>query len=203
MRRALAGSSAIHAVLGALYVFGVPLAGRDPVEVPPIEVELVQEPPMRQGAPATAEASHAEAAPADSVRASDGDAAAAPAPPAPDPARGEQSTAVNLGDGPRDLEGMSVTGDHVVPPEPDSAYRNRPPAYPQEAARVGAQGTVLLVVRVSARGLPEQVQVATSSGHATLDRAAREAVLRWHFRPAVAGGAPIPYDFQINIRFLP
>lgn len=203
MRRALAGSSVIHAALGALYVFGLPIAGRNPAEVPPIEVELVQEPPMRQGAPATAETPRAEAAAEAPPRTSDGDADAAPPPAPPGPARAEHSAAVNLGDGPRDLEGMTVTGDHVVPPEPDSAYRNRPPAYPAEAARVGAQGTVLLVVRVSARGLPEQVQVASSSGHASLDRAAREAVLRWHFRPAVAGGSPVPYDFQINIRFLP
>ncbi|MBV8914930.1 MAG: energy transducer TonB, partial [Acetobacteraceae bacterium] len=50
-------------------------------------------------------------------------------------------------------------------------------------------------------GMPEQVLVASSSGYEILDRAARNAVLLWRFRPALSGGAPVPFDYVMNIRF--
>jgi len=58
-----------------------------------------------------------------------------------------------------------------------------------------------LLIRVSALGMPDQVLIAGSSGTPSLDRAAREAVLLWRFRPARAGNTPVPFDYQLNIRF--
>jgi len=97
---------------------------------------------------------------------------------------------------------MNVTGRGVIPPGPDSAFRNQPPTYPTEAARVGAQGTVSLLVHVSAKGLPQDVVVASSSGVASLDRAARDAVRRWHFVPARMQGTAVPFDYPLDIRFI-
>ncbi|HYZ64718.1 MAG TPA: energy transducer TonB [Acetobacteraceae bacterium] len=196
MRWALALSVTLHASLGALWLSGP--AGRPADDVPLIEVELVQQAPMQEGG-TPIEAVAAPAARPEQPPPEPQAEAQTPAP-AP-PTRHEAAAAVNLGSGPRDLEALAVTGENVVPPAPDSLYRNRPPSYPADAARAGAQGTVQLVIHVSAGGFPEQVVVAGSSGHPSLDRAARSAVLLWRFRPARAGGAPVPFDYVMNIRF--
>lgn len=85
-------------------------------------------------------------------------------------------------------------------------YASAPaPAYPREALRDGEQGTVLLKVLVDVDGRPLDVQVARSSGHRALDRAAREQVLRrWTFRPAMRDGHAVqaiglvPVDFRLE-----
>ncbi len=110
--------------------------------------------------------------------------------------------AVNLGDADETQDGVDVTGHGIIPPGPDSAFRNQAPIYPIEAARQGAEGTVSLLVRVSAQGLPQDVLVANSSGSATLDRAARNAVRRWHFTPARMQDAAVPFDYPLDIRFI-
>lgn len=64
-----------------------------------------------------------------------------------------------------------------------------PPPYPRDAARAGVQGTVLLKVLVDTDGTPMEVTVHQSSGNRSLDRGAREHVLKhWRFQPAVHGG---------------
>lgn len=94
-----------------------------------------------------------------------------------------------------------MTGDNVVPPGPDTRYRNLPPRYPAAAAQIGAQGTVQLVARIAPNGLPLSVGVLESSGNLDLDQEARRAVSLWRFRPARDGGRAVPYDYVVNIRF--
>ena len=78
------------------------------------------------------------------------------------------------------------------------------PRYPMESRRRGEQGTVLLRVLVGRDGLPVDIEVARSSGYRALDRAAREAVLRWRFRPVQINGVTveargmIPITFDVN-----
>ena len=50
---------------------------------------------------------------------------------------------------------------------------------------------MLLAVQVSASGLPERVEVSTSSGSPRLDQAALETVRRWRFIPAQQAGKPV------------
>jgi protein TonB len=192
MRWALAGSAALHAALGAVCLLTFP--GGPATDQPPIEVELVEQAPMQQGG-----MSAQEPAPSTPGRPTEnGDAAAAA------PASQQQraaAPAINLGNGPRDLEGLTVRGENVVPPAPDAVFRNKPPAYPQAAAQAGAEGTVQLLIHVSAAGLPDRVLIAQTSGFRSLDRAARDAVQLWRFRPALAGGEPVPFDYVMNIRF--
>ena len=80
-----------------------------------------------------------------------------------------------------------------------------PPVYPREAARAGAQGTVLLKILVDVDGTPLQVVVQESSGNRWLDRAAREHVLKhWRFQPAMRDGhnvqayGLVPIDFSMQ-----
>jgi protein TonB len=90
----------------------------------------------------------------------------------------------------------------VIPPQPISGRAGNPkPDYPAEARRRGLQGKVVLLVEVSAAGLPASVAVATSSGHAALDQAALAAVQRWHFSPATRGGTPVAGTAQVPIQF--
>lgn len=80
-----------------------------------------------------------------------------------------------------------------------------PPPYPARARQRGWEGTVLLRVRVDERGMPREVQVERSSGHALLDRSASEHVLRrWRFQPARHDGRPaiawarVPIGFRLD-----
>lgn len=80
-----------------------------------------------------------------------------------------------------------------------------PPAYPRDALREGLTGTVLLQVLVDVDGRPLDVTVARSSGHRTLDAAARRQVLaHWRFRPAMRDGRVVqaiglvPVDFRLD-----
>jgi periplasmic protein TonB len=76
--------------------------------------------------------------------------------------------------------------------------------YPMDSRRRGEQGTVVLRVLVGRDGLPLDIAVERSSGHRSLDRAAREAVLRWRFRPVQINGVNVqatglvPVKFDIN-----
>jgi len=78
------------------------------------------------------------------------------------------------------------------------------PRYPIDAIRRGEQGTVYLRVHVGQDGLPRQVDVERSSGYRQLDRAAREAVLRYRFRPlrvngmAVEASGVVPIEFSLQ-----
>lgn len=78
-----------------------------------------------------------------------------------------------------------------------------PPPYPRDALRDRLEGTVVLDVHVDAAGRPIEVTVVTSSGHRTLDRAARRQVLqRWRFRPALRDGRPVPALGRVPVAFV-
>lgn len=180
---------------------------------PSIEVELVQRPDATQGAPVTAPALAAPPVPGPTAEAASlpppPQAQSPEADPAPLPTRAPagaaspvDTAAVNLGDAEETREGVDVTGKGVIPARPDSAFRNLPPTYPVEAARQRTQGTVTLLIHVSAQGRPQDVAIASSSGAASLDRAARNAVRSWRFTPAQRQGAPVPFDYSLDIRFI-
>ena len=128
-----------------------------------------------------------------------------PDPPAPEPAappmqQAMQAPVINLPGNDSETNAI-VTGTHVVPASIDAKFRNREPVYPADAARRAEQGAVILLVHVSPQGLASSVDVMESSGHASLDGAARDAVSAWHFLPAVKDGQPIPFDFAIRVTF--
>ena len=80
-----------------------------------------------------------------------------------------------------------------------------PPPYPRVALKDRLQGTVLLQIRVDTDGHPVAVDIARSSGHLVLDRAARDQVLKhWRFRPAMQQGQVVeaiglvPVEFSLS-----
>lgn len=83
-----------------------------------------------------------------------------------------------------------------------AAYLHTPePAYPASAREEGEEGVVLLRVRISRGGLPEEIVLERSSGHGALDRAAIAGVKRWSFTPARRGDEAIEAWMQVPIRF--
>ncbi|HJU39006.1 MAG TPA: TonB family protein [Tahibacter sp.] len=76
--------------------------------------------------------------------------------------------------------------------------------YPRDAIKNRQEGTVMLRVKIGTDGAPLEAIVETSSGHASLDRAAREAVMKWRSTPGTKNGQPyiawglVPISFKLN-----
>jgi protein TonB len=146
-----------------------------PVAKPPVTT-AVTEAPAREVAPAPAPVQLPPIeAPPPPVAAPPAPAPVAVAPPAPAP---------------------------VTPPRFNAEYLNNPPpAYPQLSRRTGEEGRVMLRVLVNERGLPDEVQIRTSSGFPRLDTAALETVRQWKFVPARRGDTPVSAWVLVPISF--
>ncbi len=128
-------------------------------------------------------------------RADTGHAPQATPPPAP-PASTMQ---VNL-----DLDGQPGWGlvdQRTIAASTDDAFINKPAAYPRAAALRGEEGTVYLRTLVAPDGHAQSVEIEQSSGHPDLDRAARNAIAAWHFRPALRGGLPVESEMDEAYHF--
>lgn len=82
------------------------------------------------------------------------------------------------------------------------AGQNPAPDYPREALRRGVAGTVLLHVDVAADGTATNVDFAHRSGSAELDRAAMNAVRKWHFTPAKRNGKAVDSSVTVPVEFV-
>ena len=74
-------------------------------------------------------------------------------------------------------------------------------AYPSIAAKNRWEGTVMLRVLVGPDGVPQSIDIERSSGHAVLDRAARDAVMKWRFEPGTRNGQPFAAYGLVPIAF--
>lgn len=81
------------------------------------------------------------------------------------------------------------------------AVMNPPPVYPRHAKRHGMQGEALLNVLVGSTGEVIQVQVASSTGYAILDKSAVQAVWKWLFQPGSKDGLASRMWVTIPVRF--
>jgi protein TonB len=79
---------------------------------------------------------------------------------------------------------------------------NPKPKYPGIATSRGWEGTVRLLVKVSAEGDSEEVTVQRSSGYDVLDEAAVEAVEKWKFIPAKQGDTDVSSSVIVPIDFV-
>ena len=214
MQRSALLSVGLHAIVGACLllriVFPVPLPAPPPILA---QIELIQQDTPTVGdntaaARATPPTPPAVApvptpplpiggnvpAPQPVVTA----AAALPSPPVPD-AGAEPS--IRLGDVGGVGTGL-VSGPNIIPAGPDSKIRNKPPVYPEDAAQLGEFGKVLLTAHIAPDGSVSAVDIAETSGFERLDRAARDAVARWHFRPAQQGGVAVASTMPVAVDFV-
>lgn len=83
------------------------------------------------------------------------------------------------------------------------AYKNCPqPPYPAAMRSRRLQGEVALSIIIGTDGLPQSVEITTSSGHPTLDRQARRWVQHnWSFIPATRNGRRIESRVNTTIIF--
>ncbi|MEI2430644.1 MULTISPECIES: energy transducer TonB [Lysobacter] len=80
--------------------------------------------------------------------------------------------------------------------------RNPAPTYPVDAIRNNLTGTVELEILVGIDGKPLDVSIVRSSGHRSLDQAARKVVLqRWTFQPAMENGQAVQARGRVPIQF--
>lgn len=97
----------------------------------------------------------------------------------------------------------------ATPPPASPTYsapylKSSPQTYPRAARQNREEGTVLLRILVTMDGVPSTVELAKSSGSATLDRAAQQLVKSWLFEPARRGNdriedwVTIPVVYRLN-----
>jgi len=67
----------------------------------------------------------------------------------------------------------------------------RKPQYPQADIAAGHEGTVTVNFRVDAAGFVTESKILQSSGYASMDEAARGALHRCRFAPALRNGQPV------------
>jgi protein TonB len=213
-RWVIAASAVLHGVVIAGVVWhGHRLPPTPPSDEATVQVEYVHQDAQVKGAPNPDEAADPTDAPAKDVA----PPAAAPPPPsnpyadvpmpkaAPpsDSAAGRAGHPTNAdGSAPTDIDGLTVTGQNMVSSGPDAAYRNMPPNYPRDAVRAHQQGSVQVTIHITPEGVPDQVNIVISSGSPVLDKAVREAVWKWHFKPAIHDGVAVAsiYRLQMNFR---
>jgi protein TonB len=169
-----------------------------PQKVPPPAPKAEPEKAQAGGGPAStlhAPDGPAVPPPADSRAMTPGHADAGQATqPTPPPAPPASTMQVNL-----DLDGQPGWGlvdQRTIAASPDDHYINKPAAYPRAAAERGEEGTVYLLTLIAPDGHPEVVRIEQSSGYPDLDRAARNAIAKWHFRPAIRGGVPVESEMR-------
>lgn len=79
---------------------------------------------------------------------------------------------------------------------------NAPPVYPAVARSRGYAGMVLLIAEIAADGRVENLSIKKSSGYASLDRSALEAVRRWKFDPGRRMGKPVSMWVDVPVKFI-
>ncbi|EAU64992.1 MxcH [Stigmatella aurantiaca DW4/3-1] len=73
--------------------------------------------------------------------------------------------------------------------------------YPDEARRAGIEGTVTLSITVDLEGKVVSVKVISGPGYG-LNEAARDAIRRFRFKPAVKGGEAVSTEMKYAYTFL-
>jgi periplasmic protein TonB len=226
---AVAISCLLHGTLAAVLLYH--RADRKVVDAPPpmgqIELMMVEQkgradakptpPPStaQKDAPAVSTDNKAKAdarstAQKQGIPPTEKDAAlAVPAPSRPTPAHADPADATPAAssqapvfdlNGTDSLTNAEAMGDRILPAKPDS-YRNHAPIYPDSAAASGQQGTVVLLIHVTADGLTAGADIAETSGVLALDNAALDAVRQWRFRPAIQDGKAVPFDMPFRFVF--
>lgn len=173
----------------------VPVPPAPAVPPPPTAVQAPPAPPMPPSPPMP------EAVAAQDSLPPPAPPTAPPTPPIQPPYPPPKREAPQISLGGSDETDAVALGPNVIPASVDAKYHNREPVYPADAARRSEQGTVILLIHVSPAGLPIGADIEETSGFTSLDRAARDAVMTWHFLPAVRDGRPIGFDMALRVVF--
>ena len=108
-------------------------------------------------------------------------------------------TGLGIGKGPGGGRGVVSYKSLGITEEPKLLHSEEP-EYSDEARKARMQGAVLLAIDVDATGRVANIRVVKSLGLG-LDEKAKEAVLKWRFRPAMASGRPVTAPAQVQVTF--
>ncbi|WP_044182101.1 energy transducer TonB [Hyalangium minutum] len=89
---------------------------------------------------------------------------------------------------------------YQVDSEPRLANEVKIP-YPEEARRAGIEGTVTLSITIDPEGRVVAARVVSGPGYG-LNEAARDAILRFRFKPAIKGGEAVSTEMKYSYTFL-
>jgi protein TonB len=90
------------------------------------------------------------------------------------------------------VELPSSKAEHLHNPVPD---------YPRMSVKLGEQGQVMVRVLIGADGVPQKVELHSSSGFERLDKAGMDAAMRWRYVPGKRGGVAEAMWFLQPITF--
>ena len=107
---------------------------------------------------------------------------------------------LGIGKGPGDGSNAGVSYKSLGITEEPRLLHAEEPEYSEEGRKARAQGSVLLAIDVDVNGRVANIRVVKSLGLG-LDEKAKEAVLKWRFRPAMAGGHPVTAPAQVRVTF--
>lgn len=96
------------------------------------------------------------------------------------------------------------SADHVTQSgDYQGAVRTPAPAYPKDALKERAGGTVVLLVDVAADGAVTGVKVESSSSDHRIDAAAAGAAWKWRFTPPMKDGKGVAGQVRVPVTFTP
>lgn len=75
------------------------------------------------------------------------------------------------------------------------------PVYPAQEKADKVEGQVILESVIDEQGKVDSVKVVKSSGNENLDKAARDAVSNWTFKPATLDGKPVKVFYFLTLNF--
>ncbi len=78
------------------------------------------------------------------------------------------------------------------------ALASPPAGYPAEAQQKKLSGSGLYELQIDKSGKTTAVNVVRSAGQAVLDQAARSALIKWRFKPAIFRSVRIPVSWSVN-----
>lgn len=82
-----------------------------------------------------------------------------------------------------------------------SPVRRVPPTYPATAKRANIEGFVTMEFTVKPDGTVANIKIVNSKPPRMFDRAAKQALSRWRFRPSTSGGQAVSRRARQTIRF--
>jgi len=74
------------------------------------------------------------------------------------------------------------------------------PKYPLAAAIAHIEGIVIFEAIITRAGSVDQVKTLRAD-HPLLEKAARDAVLQWKYKPAMLQGQPVKVYFTVTVKF--
>ncbi len=83
--------------------------------------------------------------------------------------------------------------------KPPSLIHSVDPEYPEEAAKAGVEGTVIIEARADEKGNVDAVRILRSVP--ALDDAAVAAVKKWKYEPMTINGKPVKVLFTVTVKF--